>query len=244
MKTQHVFALICLLLSLSSCKKEQVTRVVEFPSTTYSFLGTYDSSGKPAYLTTPDAITPGLLAFIDSTLVDANNLTVSHPELFTSSAIADLNITLTSDVYVTFVTEGAGFTNSIAFYTYPTNNPPQGPDDIKTITYVFPNAGHLTPLHPGDRVKIGRFDAGTSVGFLILEDGWDVTHSSLNDKVVHFCSDDVLNPEIDPKLKRHAVLLNYTPENKVLISFEDTDRTKPECDNDFNDVVIYCTVQP
>jgi len=40
------------------------------------------------------------------------------------------------------------------------------------------------------------------------------------------------------------VLLNYAPENKVLISFEDTDRTKPECDNDFNDVVIYCTVQP
>jgi hypothetical protein len=58
---------------------------------------------------------------------------------------------------------------------------------------------------------------------------------------VHFCSNDILNPEVDPKLKKHAVLIN-APDNRVLIGFEDLNRTLPQCDHDFNDVVVYSTV--
>jgi hypothetical protein len=242
MKTKICLPLIALLFAMSSCKKDVVTREVQFKSTGYLTLGTYDSTGKPNYLTTSDIITAALLTYIDSTLPDRQNLTVSHPELFLSTATADIVVTQPSDIYVTFVSQGAGLTNSIAFYTYPTNQPPASADDIKTITYVFPNAGNQTPLAPGNKVKIGSFGAGTSVGFLIMENGWDLATKGLNTNVVHFCSDDVLNPEVDPKLKRHAVLLNYAPENKILIGFEDTNRTDANCDNDFNDVVIYCTV--
>ena len=32
--------------------------------------------------------------------------------------------------------------------------------------------------------------------------------------------------------------------NKVLIAFEDLDRTTPVCDHDFNDLMIYATVTP
>ena len=60
--------------------------------------------------------------------------------------------------------------------------------------------------------------------------------------VVHFLTDDALNPEVDPNLKKHAILINYTPDNKVLIGFEDLDRTSPGCDNDFNDLVFYETI--
>jgi hypothetical protein len=59
---------------------------------------------------------------------------------------------------------------------------------------------------------------------------------------VHFCSNEILNPEVDVNLKKHAVLINYIPEKKVLIGIEDTDRTKAICDNDFQDVVLYATV--
>jgi len=48
---------------------------------------------------------------------------------------------------------------------------------------------------------------------------------------------------VDFKLKKHAVLISYAPENKILIGFEDTDRTNSQCDNDFNDVVVYATVK-
>ena len=78
----------------------------------------------------------------------------------------------------------------------------------------------------------------------MLQGAWNSTSKTLDNKAVHFCSNDVLNPEVDPKLKKHAVLINYTPENKVLIGFEDVDRTRGDCDHDFNDVIVYATVTP
>ena len=228
-----------------ACKKEKpVTRVVEFKSTSYQALGTYNSSGKPDYLLPRDSISSALQTFIDTTLPDQIDLRISNPELLTTKAIADIALTVQSDVFITFVSQGCEFTNTFAFYTYPTNQPPASTKDIKIITYVFPNSGRLTPLLQGDKVKIGRFDVGTSVGFVLLQKAWDTSTNTLNNKVVHFCSNDVLNPEVDPNLKKHAVLINYPSENKVLIGFEDMDRTNPYCDQDFNDLVVYCTVTP
>lgn len=246
MKIKNFTPLFIILLMLIGCKKEvkPVTRVVEFTSTTYKTLGTYDSSGKPDYLLPRDTISSALLSFINNTLPDGKDLRISNPELLTTKAIADIAMTQQSDVFITFVSHGGGYTNTFAFYTYPTTQPPASTKDIKIITYVFPNSGHLSPLQPGDKVKIGRFDPGTSIGFVLLQKAWDTTTNTLNNKVVHFCSNDVLNPEVDPNLKKHAVLINYTPEKKVLIGFEDVDRTYPSCDHDFNDLVVYATVTP
>jgi hypothetical protein len=231
---------------LASCKKEEpVTRVVEFTTTSYKSLGTYDTSGKPSYLISPrDVVSTQMLSFIQSTLPDRKDLRTTNPDLLTTKAIADIAITQSSDVFITYVSQGGGFTNTFAYYTYPTSKPPASTDDIDTITYVFPNSGAKTTLVRGDKVKLGRFNAGTSIGFVILQQGWDAATKTLNNKVVHFCSNDILNPEIDPNLKKHAVLINYPAENKVLIGFEDLDRTTKECDHDFNDVVFYCTVTP
>jgi hypothetical protein len=245
MKTRTYIPLFIILLILVACKKDTpVTRVIKFTSTTYQTLGTFDSLGEPDYLLAKDTISPALLSFIKNTLPERIDLRTTHPELLASSAIGDIPITQTSDVFVTFVAQTGGYTNSMAFYTYPTTQPPASAKDIQLITYIFPNSGILTTLKAGDKVKIGRFDPGTSVGFVLLQKGWDTTVHKLTQDVVHFCSNDVLNPEVDPKLKKHAVLIDYTPENKVLIGFEDLDRTKPQCDNDFNDVIIYCTVTP
>lgn len=226
---------------ISACRKP-VTKPVKFTSTTYANLGTYDSAGKPDNLL-KEVISENMLSFINTTLPDGRNLTKSHPEFFTTTANNDILITQHSDVYITFVSESSGATNSIAFYTYPTNQPPESSKDIAVITYIFPNAGNSTALTPGDKMKIGTFESGTSIGFVILKDAWDLKTSKLNNNVVHFCSDDVLNPEVDPNLKKHAVFINYSPEKKTLVGFEDTDRTNPSCDNDFNDVVFYTTVQ-
>lgn len=239
------YILLCLLILLFSCKKEEpVTREVEFTSTLYQVLGTYDSLGKPDYLLARDTLSANLISFINNTLPNKSDLRNTNPELLTTKAIADIAITQASDVFITFVSQGAGFTNAFAFYTYPTNQPPAGTADIRVITYVFPSSGRNTPLRKGDRVKIGKFFPGTSIGFVIMQKAWDITTHELNNKVVHFCSNDVLNPEVDPNLQKHAVLINYAPENKVLIGFEDVNRTDAKCDHDFNDVVFYCTVTP
>jgi hypothetical protein len=130
----------------------------------------------------------------------------------------------------------------LAFYTYPTGTSPTSTKDIDTITYIFPSGGNRSTLELGDKVKIGKFEAGTSIGFVLLKDGWDTTNHKLNNKVIHYCSNDILNPEVDPNLKKHAVMVYYAPENKTLIGFEDIDRTYDWCDHDFNDLVVYCTV--
>lgn len=243
MKTKNYFCLLAIIFILNACKKDPVTTPVHFTATTYENLGAYNSIGVPDNML-KDTLSTSLLSFIDSILPDGKNLTLSHPELFSSSAIGDVRITQPSSVYITFVSEGCANQNSIAFYTYPSNQPPLKATDIKEMTYVFPNAGFLTGLLAGDKVKVGQFAAGTSVGFVLMENAWISKNATLNNDAVHFCTNDALNPEVDPNLKKHAVLINYAPENKLLISFEDKNRTDPSCDNDFNDVVIYSTTVP
>lgn len=234
---------IIILMTFGSCKKE-VTKPVDFTATTYQTLGTYDIEGTPSNLGPRDVISTSLLSLVSSTLPEKEDLRNVNNSLLTTKAIADITVTRKSDISITFVTNGTDRRDAIAFYTYPTNNSPKTAKDIKTITYIFPNAGYGTALKPGDKVKIGTFDVGTSVGFVLLQNGWNNTTKSLDSKAVHFCSNDVLNPEIDPELKKHAVLINSSLENKVLIGFEDIDRTTPQCDHDFNDVMIYATVTP
>jgi hypothetical protein len=237
--------LLLLFAVLYSCKKEKpaLSVPVKFTATTYQTLGAFDNSGKPLTMDTPDVVSDTMLNYIHTTLPEHVNLATSRPDLLSSTAIGDITITQKSEIDITFVSQGTGYTDAIAFYTYPTNSPPASATDIKSITYIFPNAGNNTTLKPGDKVNIGTFDVGTSVGFVLLQNAWNATTKTLDNSVVHFCSNDVLNPEVAANLKKHAVLLNYAPEHKTLIGFEDIDRTLPLCDNDFNDVVIYATLK-
>jgi len=241
-KLTYLFAAVLIISVLGACKKDPVTVPVKFTSTDYQTLGSYDTSGKPSHLETPDVVSSNMRAFISSMLPPGQDLRKTHPELLTTKAIADITITEPSDIYITFVSHGASYPNAFAFYTYPTNAPPASAKDIKTITYVFPNVGAGTTLKAGDKAKLGRFEVGTSIGFVLMQGAWNKETKTLDNNAVHFCSNDVLNPEVDPNLKKHAVLINYPQENKVLIGFEDMDRTDGSCDHDFNDVVTYATI--
>ncbi|MDB5279326.1 MAG: hypothetical protein JWR61_4281 [Ferruginibacter sp.] len=234
---------VCLLI-IVSCKKEAVTIPVTFTSTTYKPLGGYDSDGKPDYLVASDTISSTLRTYITNLLPESKDLRNLHPELLNANSIADIPIHTSADVYITYVSNGTGYTNTFGFYTYTTGQSPASAKDIKNITYIFPNAGIYTTLQPGAKVHLGRFDAGISLGFVILQNGWNRNTHTIDSSAVHFCSNDILNPEVAPSLKKHAVLINYPEENKVLIGFEDIDRTSSLCDNDFNDMMFYCTVVP
>lgn len=241
--TTNVVVALLLVSIFFACKKEAVTRPVSFPDTEYKVLEPYDSTtGKPINME-QDVVSTAMLDFIKNKLPEQQDLRKTNPDFLNSNTSADLRITQKSDVYLTFVSQVTRFRNAIAFYTYKTGNPPKSPKDIKTITYVFPSAGTGTALRAGDKIKLGNFEPGTTIGLVLIKDAWDPATGKLNNGGVHFCYNDVLNPEVDPKLKKHVVLLNYQPENKILIGFEDIDRTSNECDHDFNDVVLYVTVK-
>lgn len=243
MKNKSAF--ILLILFLASCAKNNVTPQgpgtvpVKFTTTSYQTIAPFNESGLPSNLETPDVISNDLLNFVASTLPNNVNLKTTRPELLSNTAIADIKVTNKTDLYITFVSGVTNFSDAIGIYTYPTNNPPTSATDIKKISIVFANAGNGTPLKPGDKVNIGTFEAGTSVGFVLLQNGWNNLGKNINYDAVHFCSNDVLNPEVSPDLKKHAVLINYAAESKVLIGFEDLDRTETGADSDFNDVVFY-----
>ncbi|MCU7552809.1 DUF4114 domain-containing protein [Chitinophagaceae bacterium LB-8] len=243
MKIAYFATLLILLLIVGSCQKEEVlSEPSDFSSASYQTLGTYDTTGKPNYLLPKDNVSSGMISYVKSTLIEKSDLSKTNPELLTASVNTDIVLTTPSDVLITFVYQNTAYPNTLAFYTYPTNSPPTSAKDVKTITYIFPNSGIGTPLRAGDKVKIGRFEAGTSIGFVMMKGAWDPTTKIIDNKAEHYCSTDILNPELDPKLKKHAVIINYSSENKSLIGFENTNRTSEKCDNDFNDVVFYTTL--
>jgi hypothetical protein len=247
MKSKLYPFIVVLATVLCSCQKElsfeaNETAPPQSIETKYLTLGTWDESGRPNYLQPRDVVSNGLTSFIQNTLPERSDLRNASPALLNSNA--EIVIKQSSDVYVTFVSRGAGLTNTVAFYTYPTNKPPTKSTDIRTITYIFPNAGNGSTLDVGDKVKIGRFSAGISIGFVLIPAGWNSTNKAIENNGVHFYSTDILNPEADISLKKHAVPLEYAAENKVLIGFEDEDRTQRDCDHDFNDIMFFTTVTP
>ncbi|MFD2160920.1 LruC domain-containing protein [Paradesertivirga mongoliensis] len=217
-------------------------------STTYPYMGTLDGTGRPlSYLEDqPGTVSANLLSYLAAALPNQQDIRVHHPQYVSDNATEHLNIVQLSDVWITFVAEGAGNLNSIGFYTYPTNAPPTTVNDIGEVKLLFPNAsaaGTGGSMVSGDKVHIGRYSEGTSIGFVLFSFGWqggNIVHVN-NPK---FYSDSKFNPEPSSSLQSHTVLLNYPLENQYVIGFEDLNRTDPSCDHDFNDVILYATSNP
>ncbi len=249
MKTLDRLVLIVFCAGLISCRKHseappQPYTPVPFTETKYNYIGGYNALGRPDYLLKPDSLSAALISFIESRLPEQQDISKSNPTFLSGNS--DIKVEKRSEIYITFVSEGAGQLNALGYYIYPSGSPPQKASDLKEIKYLFPNASLSGwgggGLIPGDKIKMGNFDAGTSIGFVLIARGWNSVTQKVDSKGHHFCSNEILNPENDPALKKHTVLINFSKEGKIFIGFEDTMRTDPSCDHDFNDLVIYATV--
>ncbi|RYY36570.1 MAG: LruC domain-containing protein [Sphingobacteriaceae bacterium] len=207
--------------------------------------------GRPAYLLgTPDVIAPALLSYINASLPEGTPLTTTHPEYLATNVTSTINVKAKSDVWITFVSEGAGYRNALGYYTYKTSNPPGQVtggtllNGIDEITYVFPNAsasGSGGGLKSGDKVKLGTFEAGTTIAFVLFQDAW--TGSGVNTNATKFYSTDRFNPETTSATRKHSVVLYDDVHKLFLMGFEDINRQNGS-DNDFNDLVVYATANP
>ncbi|MGV3509527.1 MAG: LruC domain-containing protein, partial [Sphingobacteriaceae bacterium] len=217
-----------------------------FAAVTYSYMGTFDFYGRPQnYLDSQKgAVTADLITYLAESLPDQQDVRTHHPSYLSDNATKHLNLVKKSDVWITFVSEGGGYTNTIGYYTYPTNNPPNNINKIRDIKYIFPNtsgAGSGGSMQSGDRVNIGNFNAGTSIGFVLIQNGWTQSITSVNSSQTKFYSYSTFNPESSNDLRTHTVLLNYDREKLFIIGFEDLVRSTSGCDHDFNDVVLYAS---
>lgn len=207
---------------------------------TISYMGSYNNMGKPNYLeSSSDLIKSALLADLNSALPEGIPIPITHPEYIASNMQTNIEVTQTSDLYFTFVSEGASLKNSIAYFSYPTNTPPQTPDDIDSLHIILPNAsliGSGGSLQPGNKIKLGNFAAGTSIGFALIANGWNGTDVTNQYWIVY--SLDQLNAASSPALKRQSVLLYDNPLGVFVVGFEDI-RRDYGADNDFNDCIFY-----
>ncbi len=213
--------------------------------TKFVYMGAYNSIGVPQYLEpVNDVVDAVLLKDLNATLPEYKPVPVYHPEFLASSAPNNLEILETADVWITYTTEGAGWMNSLGFFVYNTNNPPQSTSSIDTVKIIFPNMsnnGSGGGLFPGNKVFLGRFAAGKSIGFCLVSHGWNGKGVYVGNDV--FYSIPSLNPETNPNLKKHMLILKDVNRQQFMFSFEDQNRSGT-VDNDFNDGVCYIRVNP
>ncbi len=216
-----------------------------------AFLGSYNSQGVPDYLENPgDVITSGLLSDLNNSFPEGQDLSVTHPEYMSTDYDHDVLLECESSVWVTFISEGAGYKNVLGFYKYDRDDPPASVNDIDTITIIFPNtsfAGSGGGLYAGDKVKIGTFPANTGIGWVLIANGWQ--NGQVTDGYNYYYSNRQFNPESDPSLKQHSVLLIDPGRDLSILAWEDIQRDNQGqdpywCDQDFNDVMYYVTIDP
>lgn len=237
-----------------------ISSVVALPSPQkvngYYVLGSWDNSGYPAYLWgTKDLISNELLSDINASLPEKIKLPVSHPEYINSVDEGNIVLIEDAEVWVTFVHEGAGYLNTLGYYTHPNDNPPTSKASITDATIVFPNvsfSGSGGSLISGNKVQLLYLDKatntyttvfpkGTTIAWFFIANGF--TGNKIGSGYATYYSDKRFNPEKNDQNKKHNVILNDTKRQLLLIGFEDLNRENGS-DEDFNDGVFYSTVTP
>jgi len=214
-------------------------------SSEFKYLGNYNSLGVPSNLVENDPVTSAFLQNINATLPERHPVPDAHPEYLASGNNINAEIVETADVWVTFVHEGAGYKNSLGFYTYPTNDPPASKEEIDTISIIFPNVSYQYSgggLASGNKVKIGTFAAGTTIAWVVIANGWN--GSGINPSKPRYYSDSRFNPENSEYTRQHNVILYDHITDRYILAFEDLNRDHQNCDDDFNDALFYITSNP
>ncbi|UAM99751.1 LruC domain-containing protein [Polaribacter litorisediminis] len=211
-----------------------------------NYLGSYDGNGVPDYLEDEgDYISPEFLNDVNAALPENRPVPTYHPEYLVDGNEQNIVVLEEAEVWVTFVSEGAGYRNVLAYYTYDRDFPPTTTADIKDCYVIFPNVsfqGSGGGLYSGDKVSLGTFQKNTVIGWMLMRDGWNGPSQQSTEGRGLLYSNSELNPEPDVEHQQHTVLLLDKERDVILISFEDLIR--PGGDNDFNDAVFYATANP
>lgn len=208
-------------------------------------LGSYNYFGVPNYLEPQDeVIDAAFLNDINTTFPENQPVPTYHPEFLAQGVETNIVLNQLAEVWITFVHEGAGYKNVLGFYKYDSNNPPTSTSDIDTIFIAFPNtsfSGSGGDLNTGNKVKLGIFQPGTTIGFALFANGYQNATITTGSHIVY--SNPVLNTVSDPANRQHTVLLNDPSRKKLLIGFEDMKRDGG-ADNDFNDAIFLVESNP
>jgi len=218
----------------------------------YNFLATsYDTYGVPDNLIRgEEVLTSEFLNRVDISLPERKPVPQFHPEFLNDGAYSNLHVIEDAEVWITYISEGAGYKNTLGYYTYPTGSPPDTVSNISSFNIIYPNvsnSGSGGGLLPGDKVSLGTFQAGTTISYFLTANGWNNSTKCIRNYnnswnyTVYSTPD--LNPESTHENRKHNVLFYDEEESKIVIGFEDLKRDNGS-DDDFNDAIFYLTSNP
>lgn len=214
-----------------------------------ALLGGWDVKGCPDYLEPDqDEIDDDYIEEIHDAIPSGQNLTQIHSEYFDS---VDTAIHLESDgeVWVTFLFEEASWKNTLGYYYYQEDNPPENLSDVEDRIVIFPNTsfeGSGGGLHRGDKVQLKTvegnetFPANTVIGFVLISKGW--SNYNITEGVYSHYSNYAWNQAIDNADKQQNILLYDSNNELVILGFEDT--LRPGGDQDFDDAIFHVKSEP
>ncbi len=207
----------------------------------FRFLGSWSSTGKALYLDPEgDSVSSEMINFVNNILPESVNLPNANDDYFGEDVQLNTELTEKSKVYVTMVQEGAGWQNTLGYYTYNLDSPPATVYDLDSLVVLFPNVSQPNVVNPGDKILLGEFPANTGIGYFLIAQGWVGDTICIASHIVF--SDPHLNTFTTAEYQQQTILLNYEPEDQFMLCFEDQKR--PGGDNDFNDAVFYITADP
>ena len=192
---------------------------------------------------TPLACSEDFLNDLNYTYKEGRDLPVELSHALQYDGAGDIHILDdNTEVFVTFIHEGTPYQNTLTYYTYNTNSPLMDEDEVLNKTAVFPNmsfdAGESGGMSYGDKVSLGTFNSGTSIGFALITRGWQYTTQSIEDNYLTVYSSHKLNPETVEADKIHSHTSIDTHNNGLIVGFEEINREYLSCDHDFNDVMF------
>ncbi|MCC5928272.1 MAG: DUF4114 domain-containing protein [Cyclobacteriaceae bacterium] len=206
------------------------------------YLSDFDTNGRPLNIIGQNIITDSIKDYIMNVIPEGVSLPANRPELLSEDLQFNTILTDSAEVFLTFVLQSAGWINSLGFYTFDVQNPPQSIEEIDSLIIIFPKIQQGNAIFPGDKVSLGRFGPQTGLGYFLVAEGWnEATGTVCPDKHLIF-TDKRFNTFSPVGFRQHTVLLGFAEENALIVGMEDNRR--PGGDQDFNDLVFYVTAEP
>lgn len=190
----------------------------------------------------PDDIIPTetcatLYSNIMTQFPEYRNNEASQALLFDQSAEKHVVVTKESEVYVSFVSEGAGFSNSFGWFAYPKSAPPSSLDGLEKHI-LFPNVSGGV-LNQGDMLKLKeeKFAVGTVIGFFLIVGGWENGAINYEKPTLFTCYD------LNPGGQQQHIIFKQKDCGDIVLAFEDM-LLGEASDADFNDIIFTVTDNP
>jgi len=209
----------------------------------FYYMGSFNYQGVPNYLDSPnEVIDPEFLADINNSFPEGIPI---NSEYLSLSNEHDFKLTEACDVWVVFVSEGAGYKNTLGYYKYDLSKPPSSPAGIDSAMIIFPNvsaSGSGGGLNTGNKVYLGQFPGGTGIGFFLKSDAF--RNGQVGNGYYTYYSDPAFNPESNINKKKHNIVLVDHARDLFLMGFEDLNRQTQGSDEDFNDALFLVIANP